>query len=199
MDCVDAFSRTEAAGCCCWLLLLVAAVDCCCWLLSLIAAAGCCCWLLLLIVAAGCCCWLLVLVAVVDCCCWLLLLIAQKVLECFRIIVDDLRLRQFCRRKSLWIFSGCWWKVFEYFRVVGEKSLNISRISMGEKWKRGSPRGSRLESEWILWLCACIYTRYFKMAAGWARANRIIWWEVESGTVGSVEQNFWQRQVLKLS
>ena len=136
------------ANCCCWLLMLVAAVNCCCWLLLLIAAVGCFCWLLLLVD----CCWLLLLVT----CCWLLLLVAagQKVFEYFRNIVDDLRLRQICRRKSLWIFSGCWWKVFEYFRVVGEKSLNISIISMGEKWKRGSPRGSRLEREWILWLCA---------------------------------------------
>ena len=153
MDCVDAFSRTEAAGCCCWLRLLVAAVDCCCWLLSLIAAAGCCCWLLLLvaavdcccwllllIAAAGCCCWLLLLVAVADCCCWLLLLIAQKVFEYFRNIVDHLRLRQFCRRKSLWIFSGCWWKVFEYFRVVGKKSeffQNIDGREVEERFASG--------------------------------------------------------------
>ena len=136
-----------------WLLILVAAVDCCCWLLLLIADTGCCCWLLLLLIAdTGCCCWLLLLVAA-----------AQKVFEYFRDIVDDLRLRQFagekvfeyfrvvdelrlrqfCRRKSLWTFSG-----------ADEKSLNISRILMGEKWKRGSPRGSRLEGEWMLWLCA---------------------------------------------
>ena len=132
------------ANCCCWLLLLVAAVDCCCWLI----AVDCCCWLLLLVAAVDWCCWLIA----VDCCCWLLL--PKNIFEYFRNIVDDLRLRQICRRKSLWIFSGCWWKVFEYFRVVGEKSLNISRILMGEKWKRGSPRGSRLENEWILWLCA---------------------------------------------
>ena len=132
------------ANCCCWLLLLVAAVDCCCWLI----AVDCCCWLLLLVAAVDWCCWLIA----VDCCCWLLL--PKNIFEYFRNIVDDLRLRQICRRKSLWIFSGCWWKVFEYFRVVGEKSLNISRTLMGGKWKRGSPRGSRLESEWILWLCA---------------------------------------------
>ena len=174
-----------AAGCCCWLLLLVAAAGCCCWLLLLVAAVDCCCWLLLLIAAAGCCCWLLLLIAAAGCCCWLLLLIAaQKVFEYFRILVGDLRLRQFSgekvfeyfrfvddlrlrqirRRKSLWIFSVCWWfaaktnsqakkslnffgswwKVFEYFQNIDE----------GEKWKKGSPRGSRLESEWILWLCA---------------------------------------------
>ena len=179
---------------------------------KLVVAANCCCWLLLLIAAAGCCCWLLLLVAAVDCCCWLLLLIAaQKVFEYFRKIVgdlrlrqfagdkvfeyfrvvDDLRLRQICRRKSLWIFSDCWWlaaktnlqakkslnifgswwKVFEYFRVVGEKSLNISRILMGEKWKRGSPRGSRLESEWILWLCAAYLYSAFKMAASFGESQ----------------------------
>ena len=177
MDCVDAFSRTEAAGCYYWLLLLVAAVDCRRWLLLLIAAAGCCRWLLLLVAVADCCCWLLSLIAAAGCCRWLLLLIsaAPKVFDYFRDIFDDLRLTQFAGEKvfeyfrvvgerslnisgllenSLWIFSGCWPKVFEYFRVVGGKSLNISRIMMGEKWKRGSPRGSKLESEWILWLCA---------------------------------------------
>ena len=150
MDCVD------AAGCCCWLLLPVAAVDCCCWLLLLIAAAGCCCWLVLLIAAVDYCCWLLLLIVAVDCprSLWIFpeyswwfaaktILQAKKSLNIFGLLV-----------KSLWIFSGCWWKVFEYFRVVGEKSLSISRILMGEKWKRGSPRGSRLESEWILWVCA---------------------------------------------
>ena len=39
------------------------------------------------------------------------------------------------------------WTPTENFRVVGEKSLNISRMLMGEKWKRGSPGGCRLESE----------------------------------------------------
>ena len=158
MDCVDAYSRTEAAGCCCWLLLLVAAVDCCCWLLLLIVAAGCCCWLLLLVAAVDCCCWLLLLIVAVDCCCWLLLLIAavdcRKSLWIFPEYSWWFAAKTICRRRSLSIFSDCWWKVFEYFRVVGEMSLNISRILMGEKWKRGSPRGSRLESEWILWLCA---------------------------------------------
>ena len=149
MDCVDAFSRTEAAGCCCWFLLLVAAVDCCCWLLLLIVAVGYCCWLLLLIAAVDCCCWLLLLIAVVDCCCWLLLLIAQKVFEYFRNIVDDLRLRQFageevfeyfrvvddlrlrqiCRWKSLWIFSGCWWFAAKT-NLQAEKSLNIFGLLM---------------------------------------------------------------------
>ena len=156
MDCVDAFSRTEAAGCCCWLLLLVAAVDCCCWLL-------------LLIVAAGCCCWLLPLIAAVDCCCWLLLLIAQKVFEYFQNIVDDLRLRQFageevfeyfrvvddlrlrqiCRRKSLWIFSGCWWFAAKT-NLQAKKSLNIfgllmkSRSIFPECWWERSGREVRL-------------------------------------------------------
>ena len=121
------------AGCWCWLLLLVAAADCCCWLLLLVAAAGCCCWLLLLVAAAG-------------CCCWLLLLVARKIFEYFRDI-GDLRLRQICRRKSLWIFSGCCWKVVEYFQVVDEKSLNISRILMRGRWKRVSSGGSRVVDE----------------------------------------------------
>ena len=118
-----------AVDCCCWLLLLVAAVDCCCWLLLLIAVADCCCWLLLLVAAVDCCCWLLLLIADADCCCWLLLLIAQKVFEYFRNIVDDLRLRQFCRRKSLWIFSGCWWFAAKTI-LLAEKSLNIFGLLM---------------------------------------------------------------------
>ena len=113
-----------AVGCCCWSLLLVAAVDCCCWLLLLIAVAGRCFWLLLLIAAVDCCCWLLLLIAAVGCCCWLLLLVAQKVFEYFRNIVEDLRLRQFCRRKSLWIFSGCWWFAAKT-NLQAKKSLNI--------------------------------------------------------------------------
>ena len=119
-----------AAGGCCWLLLLVAAVDCCCWLLLLIAVVDRCCWLLPLIAAVDCCCWLLLLIAAVDCCCWLLLLIAaQKVFEYFRDIVDDLRLRQICRRKSLWIFSGCWWFAAKT-NLQAKKSLNIFGLLM---------------------------------------------------------------------
>ena len=91
---------------------------------------------------------------------------AQKVFEYFRDIVNDLRLRQVAGEKVFEYFrivddlrlrQVAGEKVFEYFRVVDEKSLNIfgllvrslniSRILMGEKWKRGSPRGSRLESE----------------------------------------------------
>ena len=189
------------ANCCCWLLMLVAAVNCCCWSLLLIvavgwllliaavgwflliAAAGCwcwllllvdCCWLLLLSAAVDCCCWLIA----VDCCCWSLLLIAAVGWLLLIAAVGSLLLSAAaccCCLKSLWIFPeyswwfaaktnlqakkylnifGCWWKIYEYIRVVGEKSVNFSRILMGEKWKRGSPRGSRLESEWILWLCA---------------------------------------------
>ena len=124
------------AGWCCWLLLLIAAVDCCycyCWLLLLVAAAGCCCWLLLLVAAAGCC-WLLLLVAAAGCCCWLLLLvlIAQKVFEYFR-VVDDLRLRQICRRKSLWIFSGCCWFAAKTI-LQAKKSLNIFGLLKKSLW-----------------------------------------------------------------
>ena len=156
------------ANCCCWLLLLVAAVDCCCWLLLLDAAVDCCCWL----IAVDCCCWLLA----VDCCCpksleyfrdrvddlRLRQVAGEKVFEYFR-VVDDLRLRQVAGEKVFEYFrvvddlrlrQVAGEKVFDYFRFVDDKSLIISRILMGEKWKRGSPRGSRLESEWILWLCA---------------------------------------------
>ena len=52
-----------------WVVLLLLAADGC-W--PLLAAAGCCCWLLLLLAAAGCCCWLLLVAAAV--CCWLLLI-----------------------------------------------------------------------------------------------------------------------------
>ena len=112
----------------------------------LVVVACCCCWLLLL-TAAGCCSWLLLLIASVGCC-WLLLaarilLAGRRNFEFFRDI-GSLRLRQFCRRKGLWLFSGCWWKVFEYFRVVVEKSLNISRILMRWRWKSVSPRGRRV-------------------------------------------------------
>ena len=120
MDGGSGAGRTKAGCCCSWLLLLVAAFGRCCWLLLLIAAAGCCCWLLLLIAAAG-------------CCCWLLLLIAQKFFEYFRNIVDDLRLRQFCRRKSLWIFSGCWWFAAKT-NLQAKKSLNIFGLLMKSLW-----------------------------------------------------------------
>ena len=54
---------------------------------------------------------------------------AKKIFEYFQ-VVDDLRLRQFCRWKSLWMFSGYWWfaaktilhakKIFEYFQVIDD-------------------------------------------------------------------------------
>ena len=133
------------ADCWCWLLLLVAAAGCCCWMLLLVADAGCCCWLLLLVAAAGCCCWLLLLVAAAGCCCW-------TVFECFRDIgdlrlrqfcrrkslwilsgVDDLRLRQFCRQKSLWIFSGA--DDFAAKTILqAEKSLNIFGLLTESLW-----------------------------------------------------------------
>ena len=86
----------------------------------------------------------------------MLIAAAQKVFEYFRDIVVDLRLRKVAGEKVFEYFRIVDYlrlnqiageKVFEYFRVVGEKSLNISRTLMGEKWKRGSPRGCRLESE----------------------------------------------------
>ena len=169
MDCVDAVSRTEAVGrmnadCCWWSLVLVAATDCCCWLLLLIVAVYCFCWLLLLIAAAdcccwlllvGCCCWLSLMIAAVECCCWLPLLVAaQKVFEYFR-VVGDLRLRQICRRKSLWIFSGCWSRVFEYFQNNDGRKVDESFAS----GKLGSWRQRVNE----YYGCALgIYTRYFQ-------------------------------------
>ena len=133
------------ADCCCWLLLLIVAAGYCCWLLLLVAAVDCCCWLLLLIAAAGCCCWLL-LIAAVDCCCWLLLLIAavdfpkglwifpeyswwfaaktnlqaKKSLNIFGLLM-----------KSLWIFSGCWWKVVEYFQNIDGRKVE-ERFASGK-------------------------------------------------------------------
>ena len=123
----DGWMLVAFAGCCCWLLLLIAAAGCCCWLLVD-------CWLLLLIAAVDCCCWLLLLVsgwllvAAADCCCWntacwwkdlwvfsgywwfaaKTILQAKKSSNIFR-DNDDLRPRQFWRRKSLWIFSPKWW------------------------------------------------------------------------------------------
>ena len=56
---------------------------------------------------------------------------------------NDLWLRQFCRRQSLWIFSGYWWFAAET-SLQAKKSLNISRILMRGRWKRFFPRGSRV-------------------------------------------------------
>ena len=201
------------AGCRCWLLLLIAAVDCCCWLLLLIDAVGCCCWLLLLVagwllVAAGILLagwllvaarillagWLLVAAGIllagwllvaarVLLAGWLLvaagillagwllvaarillagwllvaagillagwllvaagiLLAGQKVFEYFQDI-GDLRLSWFCRRKTLWIFSGCWWFAAQT-GLQAEKFSIFFKIVMVGMWKRVSPRGSRL-------------------------------------------------------
>ena len=142
-------------------------------------AAGRCCWLLLLVNAADCCCWLLLLVAVAGCCCWLLLLIARRVFEYFREIGGS-RLRQFCRRKKLWIFSGCRWFAAKAISQA-KKLLNIFRILMGGRWKRVSPRASRVIDYRKRMKKNCralgIYTR---LVTCWARANRIIWWETES-------------------
>ena len=50
----------------------------------------------------------------------------EKVFEYFQDIVD-LRVRKFCRRKCLWIFSGQWW--FESKTILQpKKSLNIFGI-----------------------------------------------------------------------
>ena len=44
----------------------------------------------------------------------------EKVFEYFR-VVDDVRLRQFCRRKSFWIFSGYWWE-------EGGRELRLGKV-----------------------------------------------------------------------
>ena len=52
----------------------------------------------------------------------------EKVFQYFQ-VVDDLRPRHFCRRKSLWIISGCW--SFAAKRILQvKKSLNISKLLM---------------------------------------------------------------------
>ena len=144
---VEGWMLAVVAGCCCWLLLLIPAVDCCCWLLLLVAVAGCCCWLLLLVAAAGCCYWLLLLFAAVDFCCW-----------------DTA-----CWRESFWLFPGYPWfaaktilqakkslnifaevmkksgwdNFWDCLRIVSEWGLSYRNMMRG-KWKRVSPRGSRL-------------------------------------------------------
>ena len=185
-----------------WILIVVS--DCCCWLLLLVAVADCCCWLLLLVVAVDCCCWLLLLTAFVaaDCCCWLLLFITAagcwKVFEYFR-DVGELRLREVCRRKGLWIFSGCWWfavktnlqakKSSDFFGLL-VKSLWIFSEYWWEEGGRVSPRGSRVvdgRQRMNKYGCALvIYTQFSKWPPVLARANRIIWWKMESKQVGSV-------------
>ena len=156
---VDGWMLVVVAGCCCWLLLLVAVAGCCCWLLLLVAAACCCCRLLLLVAVVGCCCWLLN-----DCC--LLLeycLLAGKSLKISRILMicgwdnfagekvfeyfqdfDDLRLKQFCRRRSLWIFSPRWRGNLAKtsFEIVLENFLSDDWVP--ELWWEESGREFRL-------------------------------------------------------
>ena len=86
------------------------------------------------------------MVAAVDCFCWLLLLIAGRLLVAAGILLagrklleyfpdfDDWRLRQFCRRKSLWIFSGYWWEESGREFRLGE----IDQLTVGsgsDKWE----------------------------------------------------------------
>ena len=52
----------------------------------------------------------------------------EKVLEYFQ-VVADLRLRQFCRWKSLWIFSGYRWSA-DKTNLQAKKSLNVFGILM---------------------------------------------------------------------
>ena len=168
------------AGCCCWWLLLIALAGCCCWWLLLIALAGCCCWWLLLVAFAGCCCWWLLLVAFAGCCCWWWLLIAFAgcwLPESLRIFPEYWWFAAktiLQAKKSLNLF-GCWWKVFEYFRVVGEKSLNISWFLMEGRWKRVSPPGSKVvDGRQCIMKNGCapgIYTQFFKMAGNFGESQ----------------------------
>ena len=109
----DGIGRVDVG--CCWLLLIA---DGCYWLMDD-------CWLRLgcwwrLLVASDC--WMMLVAAG-------MLLVGGKVFEYFR-DVDALRLRQFCRQKSLWIFSKRQWRnlaktslkiVFEYFEEAMRK------------------------------------------------------------------------------
>ena len=54
----------------------------------------------------------------------------EKVVESYRDI-DDLRLRQFCRWKNLWIFSGHWWYAAKTI-LQAKKSLNLFAEVMGK-------------------------------------------------------------------
>ena len=119
----------------CWFLMVATG---CCW--SPLVAAGC--WMI-----AGCgrdtggCCGLLLVAAscwviagrVWDTACWTIagccwIIAGDRVFEYFQEI-DDLRLRQFSRRKSLWILPGYWWFAAKTI-LQAKKSLNISRILM---------------------------------------------------------------------
>ena len=52
----------------------------------------------------------------------------EKDFEYFQ-VVDDLRLRELCRRKIVGIFPGCWWFAAKTILQV-KKSLNIFGVSM---------------------------------------------------------------------
>ena len=52
----------------------------------------------------------------------------EKIFEFFQ-VVDDLRLRELCRRKSVGIFPGCWWFAAKTILQV-KKSLNVFGILM---------------------------------------------------------------------
>ena len=44
-------------------------------------------------------------------------------------VIDDLRPRQFCRWKNLWLFPGCWWSASKR-TLQAKKCWNISRLLM---------------------------------------------------------------------
>ena len=116
---------------------------------------------------------MLLLVAAVDCCCWDTAcwperlwifpgywwfcgqdnFAGEKVFEYFQDI-DDLRLRQFCRRKSLWIFSPRW-----LGNKFNEGFVLISRWGWSEKGVRLEEIGQlTVANGWLKWECkGCLY------------------------------------------
>ena len=102
------YVRSWHWSCWCWLLLITSDR----WWFLLVATAGFCCWLL---VAARC--WMIAgcgLDTAAAAAGW-------KVFEFFQDIAN-LRLRQFCRRKSLWIMSKRRWRNLAEtsFKIVSE-------------------------------------------------------------------------------
>ena len=121
------YVRGRHWSCWCWLLLINADS----WWLLLVAAG---CWMI-----AGCgwdtaVCWKIAACGWDTAGCWMIagcgwdILAGEKVFEYFQ-DTDDLRLRQFCRRNSLWIFSGFWWYAAKTI-LQAKKSLSFSRIMM---------------------------------------------------------------------
>ena len=145
-----------AAGCCCWLLLLVAAVDCYCWLLFL--------------VNAGFCCWLLLLVAVVDCWlliagCWLLLADCWLLIAgCWLLVVGCWSLLE-----SLWIFPRYFWFADKTI-LQAKKYLTIFRQKdLARWWKRRDSSNIRVRAG-----CKRVSSRESRLVGGSKRMNIIV-------------------------